>query len=298
LQAAKPDEQLVVIPDGLRATQYPAYFQGLSNFKAEDFLKTAQTGIEPDGTKLWTKYWFIKQPGSKTAYALEGYLYPAGYYFYSSDDTKTVIEKLLNQFGEELCPGPTSQPNAYLNDAAKCRANAAQVNGKNIFDLMRAAYPDAKDDATALNDALIISSFAVREIKDPKDLAGVAAVYHNRYLTIIGKASGDTGLLMGSDPSVEYARDTEKAPADGKWWAILTNGNKVATTNPYNTYTQAGMPPGPIANPDWTEVEGGAAPQSSKYYYFASDKCNVMHYATTLSDFNTNVVPKMDTGNC
>ncbi len=298
LQVGKPDEQLVVIPDGLRATQYPGYFQGLANFKADDFLKTAQTGIEPDGTKLWTKYWFIKQPSSKTAYALEGYLYPSGYYFYSSDDTKAVIEKLLNQFGEELCPGPSSQPDAYLNDAAKCRANATPVNGKNIFDLMRAAYPDAKNDVTALNDALVISSFAVREIKDPKDLAGVAAVYHNRYLTIIGKASGDTGLLMGSDPSVEYARDTEKAPADGKWWAILTNGNKVATTNPYNTYTQPGMPPGPIANPDWTEIEGGAAPQSSKYFYFASDKCNVMHYATTLSDFNANVVPKMDTGNC
>jgi UPF0755 protein len=299
LQVGKPDELIVVIPEGLRATQYPAYFQALPSFNATDFLKMAQTGIEPDGTKLWTKYWFIKQPSSKTAYALEGYLYPAGYYFYNSDDAKTVVEKLLTQFGEELCPGPTSQPAAYLSDAAKCRQNAVHINGKNVFDLMRAAYPDAKDDVTALNDALVISSFAIREIKKPADLAGVASVYHNRYLNIETQGTADVGYKMGSDPSVEYARDTDKAPADGKWWAVLSgSGNDISPKNPYNTYTQAGMPPGPIANPDWTEIEGGAAPQSSPNFYFASDKCGAIYYAKTLNDFNSNVVPKMNTGNC
>ncbi len=299
LQVGKPEELAIVIPEGLRATQYPAYFQALPSFKADDFLTMAKTGVEPDGTKLWTKYWFIKQPSSQTAYALEGYLYPAGYYFYNSDDATKVVEKLLTQFGEELCPGPTSNPAAYITDAAKCRQNAVQINGKNIFDLMRTAYPDAKDDVTALNDALIISSFAIREIKNPNDLVGVAAVYHNRYLHSIGKLSSDAGLTFGSDPSVEYARDTDKPPTDGKWWAVLNgSGNDISPKNPYNTYKSPGMPPGPIANPDWKELEGGAAPQSSPNFYFASDKCGVIYYAQTLNDFNSNVVPKMNTGNC
>lgn len=300
LQVGKPDEVAVVIPDGLRATQYPKYFQGLPSFNATDFLKMAQTGVEPDGTKLWTKYWFIKQPTpKKTAYALEGYLYPAGYYFYNSADAKTVVEKLLTQFGEELCPGPASQPDAYLSDAKQCRTNAAQVNGKNIFDLMRAAYPDAKDDVTALNDALIISSFTIREINKMSDYAGVASAYHNRYLNIEKQGTADVGYKMGSDPSVEYARDTETPPTDGKWWANVNgDANKVAPTSPYNTYTQAGMPPGPIANPDWTEIEGGAAPAASPNFYFASDKCGNMHYATNYNDFVNKVEPAMNTGNC
>jgi UPF0755 protein len=301
LQQGKPDEFFVNIPDGLRATQYPALFTNLPNFNADDFLKTAKTGIEPDGTKLWTKYWFIKQPGSKTAYALEGYLYPAGYYFFHDATTTQVIEKLLTQFGEELCPGPTSKPGAYISDAKLCRANAVQVppvNGKNIFDLMRAAYPDAKDDVTALNDALIISSFAVREINKASDLAGVAAVYHNRYLNIETQGTADVGFKMGSDPSAEYARDTEKPPTNGKWWSEVADANAVATTNPYNTRTQAGMPPGPIANPDWAEILGGAAPDKSPNYYFVSDKCGDMHYATNYHDFQTKVLPTMNTGNC
>lgn len=298
LQVGKPEEIAVVIPDGLRATQYPAYFQALSGFNADDFLKIAKTGVEPDGTKLWQKYWYIPQPGTKVAYALEGYLYPAGYDFFSSATTTDVVEKMVKQFGEELCPGPASQPDQYITDAKQCHANAVQVNGKNIFDVMHAAYPDAKTDVQALSDALIISSFAVREVKYRKDIPGVAAVYHNRYLTIIGKANGDTGLIMGSDPSVEYARDTVTPPA-GKWWADLHgDGNKIAPTNPYNTYTQSGMPPGPIANPDWTEVEGGAAPQNSPNFYFASDKCGQMHYATNNTDFVNKVEPAMNTGNC
>ncbi len=298
LQVGKPDEITVFLPDGLRATQYPKYFTGLSAFSAADFLKTAKTGIEPDGTKLWTKYWYIPQPGQNVAYALEGYLYPEGYNFFASATTTDVIEKMVQQFGMELCPGPASNPAAYITDAKQCHANAAQVNGKNIFDVMKAAYPDAKDDVQALNETLIISSFAVREIRDPKDFAGVAAVYHNRYLNIVNQGSADTGYKLGSDPSVEYARDTETPPT-GKWWADLgKDANLVSPNNPYNTYTQAGMPPGPIANPDFTEVEGGAAPPNSPNFYFVSDTCGHMHYWTNYNDFNAQELAAMKSGNC
>jgi UPF0755 protein len=298
LQVGKPDEILVVIPDGLRATQYPKYFTKLANFSAKDFLTTAKTGIEPNGTKLWEKYWFIAQPGANVSYALEGYLYPDGYNFFASATTTDVIEKMVQSFGENLCPGPATKPDAFITDAAACRKNAAQINNKNIFDLMRAAYPDATTDTQALTDALIISSFAVREINNGKDLPGVASVYHNRYLNIETQGTADTGYKMGSDPSVEYARDTETPPTT-KWWADLGgDGNTIAPDNAYNTYTQQGMPPGAIANPDWTELQGGIAPVDSANLYFVSDKCGAMHYATNYNDFQNTVLPAMSTGNC
>jgi cell division protein YceG involved in septum cleavage len=300
LQVGKPDEVYVNLAGGLRATQYPAYFQALPQFSEKDFLTIAKTGIEPDGTKLWTKYWFIKPPvAGKTAYALDGYLYPAGYYFYSNATAQDVIERLITQFGIALCPGPDNKPDTYITDAKQCRAHAVTIGGKNIFDLMRAAYPDAKTDVNALSDALIISSFAIREINKLSDLPGVAAVYHNRYLHSIGLLTGDVGLTFGSDPSVEYARDTLTPPANGKWWADLKGpGSKIAPTNPYNTYNQPGMPPGPIANPDLTELEGGASPSKSPNLYFVSDKCGKILYATNQTDFNNKLVPAMSTGNC
>ncbi len=298
LQAASPDEVSVTVPDGMRATQYPQYFQGLKNFSADQFLTIAKTGIEPDGTKLWEKYWFIPQPTSKVAYALEGYLYPAQYYFFPNDDATKVIEKMLNQFGVELCPGPANNPTEYILDAAQCRQHAATINGQNIFDLMRAAYPDTKSDVAAIHDMLIISSFTAREIKNYKDAAGVAAVYHNRYLSIIGKVSSDAGQLMGSDPSVEYARDNDHPPTDGKWWTALNNsGTVISPKNPYNTYTQPGLPPGPIANPFWGEMTAAISPAKSPYFYFVSNKCGQILYAATSADF-AKIVPQMNSGNC
>ncbi|HEU0026045.1 MAG TPA: endolytic transglycosylase MltG [Ktedonobacterales bacterium] len=291
LQQATPNQIAVTVPDGMRATQYPFYFQDLKNFDAKEFLSIAKTGIEPDGTKLWEKYWFIPQPGAKTkiAYVLEGYLYPAQYYFYPNDDATKVVEKMLDQFGIELCPGPDNKPNQYIYDAAQCRQHAATINGKNIFDLMRASYSDTKSDVGAIRDMLIMSSLTAREIKDYKDAPGIAAVYYNRYLHMIGKVASDTGLRMGADPTVQYARDNDKPPADGgKWWTPLADsGNNIAPNNPYNTYTQDGLPPGPIANPFWDEMKAAIAPEKSPYFYFVSDKCGKTYYAKTSADFET-----------
>jgi UPF0755 protein len=300
----KPDKSniaqvFVVLNDHMRATEYPAKFTKLPQFSAKEFLAIAKTGIEPDGTKLWQKYWYIKQPiPGKTAYALEGYLYPAGYYFYTNATAQDVIEKLITQFGEELCPGPSSAPAQYITDAKQCRAHAFTVGGKNIFDAMLAAYPDAKTDVAALSDTLIIASLATQEIKKATDFAGVAAVYHNRYLNIETQGTADVGYSLGSDPSAEYARDTITPPTNGKWWAAPADASKIAVTNPYNTRTQSGMPPGAISNPFITDIKGAAAPGKSPYYYFVSDKCGKFYYATNLADFNNNVKPKQDTGNC
>jgi peptidoglycan lytic transglycosylase G len=299
LQAATPDEIAVTIPEGYRATQYPYFIQGLSKFDANQFLTIAKTGVEPDGTKLWQKYWFIPQPtsGSKVAYVLEGYLYPAGYYFFPDADASTVVEKMLDQFGLELCPGPDSAPKQYIYDAAQCRAHAVTINGANIFDLMRKTYPDAKSDLAAVRDALILSSFAAREIKNYSDAAGVAAVYYNRYQHMV-QGVGDF-VSLGSDPSVEYARDNDNPPKDGKWWKPLTNvsGNDVSPNNPYNTYTQPGLPPGPIANPFWDEIKAAITPIKSPYFYFVSDKCGKILYAKDSAGF-AQIEAQMNSGNC
>ena len=230
--------------------------RALQKFDAKEFLTIAKTGVEPDGTKFWQKYWYVQQPGSKVAYALEGYLYPAGYYFFPNADAKTVIEKMLDQFGVELCPGPANNPTEYIYDPTQCRQHAATINGKNIFDLMRAAYPDTKSDVAAIHDMLIISSLTAREIKNYSDAAGVAAVYHNRYLHNLdqNKYPADVGRTFGSDPSVEYARDNDNPPTDGKWWTALINGSggDISPNNPYNLYTQ----PGYAARPNRQSVLG------------------------------------------
>jgi UPF0755 protein len=306
LQSGSPVEVVATVPDGDRATQYPYYLAqaNLPNFKAADFLSVVKTGVLTDGTKLWQKYWFIPDPTSTPHIydALEGYLYPSTYYVAPNATVDDVVKRMLDQFGYELCPGPSSSPTLYIYDATQCRQHAQIIDGKNIFDLMRAAYPDAKTDIQALRDAIIIASLTAREINDYKDAPGVAGVYHNRYLHSMNpsKYPADTGLTFGSDPSVEYARDDESPPGDGHWWKGLVgvSGSDVAPHDPYNLYTQPGMPPGPIANPLWDELKAGVNPPNSPYWYFVSNTCGKIIYGKTKAEFNSILVPAMSGGGC
>ena len=313
LQVGQPDEIIVTVPDSLRVTQYADNITGLKNFNATNFLSIVKSGKWMDGTQVSATYWFVLPQQKNAAYALEGYLYPDTYYFDTSADETAVIKRMIGTLGEHLCPGPTGNPDAqgeYYLDHTQCRAHAATVNvgnkATNIFDAMDQAYfigkTDAASDATALYDTLIIASLTTREINSYSDAPGVSAVYYNRYLAFLHKVTSDTAGYMGSDPSAEYARDTDSPPKDGKWWAELADsGYKIDPGSPYNTESGAnhpGLPPGPIAAANWKVVLAAASPEKSQYFYFVSDKCGKIYYGTDLNDFNQNVVPKQNTGNC
>ena len=133
LQVGKPDEQLAGVPDGLRLTQYPPYFTSLPNFSATDFNKIAKTGILPDGTKLWEKYWFVEPPQQHVFDALEGYLYPDHNYYDNNDDATAVVEKMIEEMGSQFCPGPASNPTQYIDTLADCKGHPAMIGTTSIF---------------------------------------------------------------------------------------------------------------------------------------------------------------------
>lgn len=291
IQQGKPDEQIVHVPDALRVTQYPDHLTTLKNFNAQNFLKIVQTGQFMDGTKVSSQFWFVEPKQKNAAYALEGYLYPDTYYFDAGATEKDVIVRMLNGLGEQLCPGPdAAHYDEYLSDQAQCKAHAVTIGGANIFTLMEKTY-HTNNDVLALNDTLTIASLTTREILSYKDAPGVAAVYYNRTAYAKGWRSDDGGTAgyLGSDPSAEYARDTDHPPSDGHWWADLgDSGNKVDCTNAYNTESGCakGLPPGPIAAPTWEVIKAAIAPPNTPNFYFVSDKCGNIHYWTNANDFN------------
>jgi len=315
LQNGIPDQIVVTVPDPLRLTQYPGYITGLNNFDATAFLKTAKTAVLPDGTQLWKKYWFVEPPQTNVAYALEGYLYPDTYDFNASATTTTVIQTMLFTLMEQICPSPTGAPDQYIYTLALCKAHAITINGVNLFTAAEKAY-FTTNDTQALYDTLIVASLASREILHYSDAAGVATVYHNRYLDWVARQNGatepgQTAGFMGSDPSAEYARDTDNPPGpNGKWWAPLADsGSKIDLGNPYNTEAppsgssatgNPGLPPGPIAAPVLPEITAAAAPMDeSKFpnFYLYSDNCGNIHYYPDLNSFSA-AIPSLNNVTC
>lgn len=304
LQQSKPQEQLVTVPDSLRATQYPAHLTNLPNFNAQDFLHIVKTGQFADGTAVSSQYWYVLPPQKDAAYALEGYLYPDTYNFDTNVTAHDIITRMLATLGEHLCPGPASQPGAYIHDQAQCEAHAATVGPGHIsiFAAMEQRY-FTTDAARALYDTLTLSSIVTREILHPADAQGVANVYYNRYLVSLGQLQADVGVDIQADPTAQYARDTDSPPAGGAaWWANLDDAaGNVDPNSPYNTYTHPGLPPGPIAAAPWNVIAASAYPNpsgSSPYFYFLSDSCGTTHYATTNDEFNQLKSKYLVAGNC
>ena len=55
------------------------------------------------------------------------------------------------------------------------------------------------------------------------------------------------------------------------------------TKSPYNTYTNKGLPPGPIASPSLDSILAAVNPTKSNYLYYLSDMHSQMHYSATYA---------------
>lgn len=129
--------------------------------------------------------------------------------------------------------------------------------------------------------ALILASIVEKETALSAEYKKVAGVFINR-LRI--------GMPLQTDPTVIYGITLGKHKNDGKGplgRRLLTKDLRADT--PYNTYTRAGLPPTPIANPGKAAIEAVMNPEKHDYLYFVADGTGGHAFAKTLNDHNANV---------
>ena len=70
------------------------------------------------------------------------------------------------------------------------------------------------------------------------------------------------GMKLDCDPTTIYA-----ALLEGRYTGVIHQSD-LASANPYNTYRNAGLPPGPIANPGRDSLAAALHPAETDYLYF------------------------------
>lgn len=296
----KPVEHLVTVPEGERIWQIASQFAAepvLQKFNSDDFIKIAQTGTYTDATgksvALTSEYWFLnhgEQAGRLPNFALEGYLFPDSFLVDQDTTTADAIHLLLNDFVEHLCPGPNGQPDAYRNNEQQCEAHPAQdpATHQSIFDLLKKNYSDAdgKSMADKLFHALTLASIVEREARTHEDRQGIASVYYNRYLISKGeRQTGEFGVNhLQADPTLQYALGTPAHP-----WPQLQQAGNTYNLGPYDTYQNAGLPPGPISSPGADALTQSINPENTPYLYFITGKDGKTHYARTIAEQQQNI---------
>jgi UPF0755 protein len=111
-----------------------------------------------------------------------------------------------------------------------------------------------KDWKMSLHQTLTLASIVELEAQKPTERPLIAGVFMNRLAT---------GMKLGSDPTVEYALGWHQ---DERGLSL----NDVRINSAYNTYTNKGLPPGPIANPGLAAFNAVLNYQKTPYLYFVA----------------------------
>ena len=116
--------------------------------------------------------------------------------------------------------------------------------------------------------AVTLASIVEKEARVDSERPLIAAVYHNRLRR---------GIPLQADPTVLYALGRHAS-------RVLYRDLEVKS--PYNTYRNAGLPPGPIASPGTRSLEAALFPAEVPYLYFVAHPDGHHEFRTTLREHN------------
>lgn len=131
----------------------------------------------------------------------------------------------------------------------------------------------AKSKNLTIYDVLIIASMVQREAGVQGQFDDVASVIYNRL---------HEGMPLGIDATIRFAT--------GNYTKPLTE-SELAIDSPYNTRTNAGLPPGPIGNPGLAAIEAAAHPAKTNYLFYVTTPgaCGKLTFAKTEAEFEAAV---------
>lgn len=119
-------------------------------------------------------------------------------------------------------------------------------------------------------EAVTLASIVQAEAKLPEEMPVIAAVYHNRL---------ERGYPLQADPTVLYA-------LGGRRERLLFAAIDSVADDPYNTYTQPGLPPGPIGAPGEVALDAALHPADEPYLYFVARPDGSHIFSRSLAEHN------------
>lgn len=189
----------------------------------------------------------------------EGYLFPATYDLRQDSQAADVVRHMVRVFRERT---------------------------RDKFDAYERAH-DGQPFSLTSHELVTLASIVEREAKVPEERPTIAGVFMNRLTSPDFRPH-----RLQADPTVAYgclvAR--ERIPScqtfDGK---RITPAMVRDPQNPYSTYRNDGLPPGPICNPGLSALLATLAPEQHDFFYFVTHGGGRHQFTRTLEEHNARV---------
>lgn len=143
---------------------------------------------------------------------------------------------------------------------------------KNNFDkkLTEKMRTDIKEQNKIIHEIITMASIIEKEVGSENDMKIVSGVFWNRI---------KNGQPLQSCATIGYVLGENKKQYSFKDTRI---------TSPYNTYLNAGLPPGPICNSGLQAIKAAIYPQFTDYNYFLSKPNGETVFSKTYAEHNLN----------
>jgi UPF0755 protein len=137
---------------------------------------------------------------------------------------------------------------------------------------------------TSLSEAslLTLASLVEKESAVADERPRIARVFANRLADVAGPTRG----RLQSDPTAAYGclEYGEAIDSCHGFRGVVTPELLRDSSNPYNTYRRAGLPPGPIANPGQATLEAVLHPAPGDDLYFVADGTGRHTFSRSFDD--------------
>ena len=187
---------------------------------------------------------------------LEGYLFPDTYEFYVGDKAPNVLAKFLRNFDRKITD--------------EMYADLEELNQRMRTKLTAAGYSEAEiqEKLLTFHDVIIVASLVEKETTRTAESASISSVIYNRLCSRLYPC-------LNIDATVQYVLPERKE--------VLTLADK-SVISPYNTYTNAGLPVGPISNPGINSIRAALYPANNEYYFYALYPGGNNHFSETAAE--------------
>ena len=251
LPPEKSGTSWVTIPEGFTTDE-------IINLLVEKGIGERDEYVEVINTYDFSSFWFVKELEESGKWSVDEY-----------KRTGKVSSGRIYRLDGYLFPDTYEFYNASREETVikKMLYRFSQIYGSE--------YRDMADAQGFTTDELItLSSMIEKEAGRPNDFFSVSEVFRNRL------DSPEYFPYLQSDATVLYQISHEK----GERPKHVTHEDTLLEVA-YNTYTNTGLPPGPISNPSATAILAALNPSKNGYYYFVSGP-EVTHFSTNQWDHN------------
>ncbi|MEM7417205.1 MAG: endolytic transglycosylase MltG [Gemmatimonadota bacterium] len=184
-------------------------------------------------------------------------------------------------------PGPTVEGYLFPDTYRFARGVSIETVAAAMVERYSSVWTDERRATLAQRglterEIVTLASIVQTEARQVREMPRIAGVYQNRIRD---------GWLLQADPTVIYA-------LGGYRERLLFAAIDSVADSPYNTYTQPGLPPGPIAAPGTLAIDAALAPEEHDFWFFVAARDGSHVFTQTLDDHNAAIqeVRRVDGG--